>query len=578
MTDESVLTRRTFLGAVAAIPATVALTSCGPGADPLTDAGIARDAGVPGDAGSPLDGGAPLDAPPPVLEDAGVDAATEPACGPANLDLVRDFGAAGDGVTNDSEAFRMAAARIARDGGGTLTIPPGTYIVGEQLRNPSGPFYDAQPIFSVADVAGCITISGYGAIVKTAPGLRFGAFDPDDGEPLPGQTSGGNTDAAAHVGRTFELIRCADVRIEGVEIDGSNESLILGGGWGDRERQTYATGIWMDKCLRGTIVDVHSHHHGLDGIAILHLFERPAGPKPHRLERVVSEYNGRQGVSWIGGWGLECVDCQFNHTGRAVNRVGATDEPVYSAPGAGVDIEPNPGRPEMSRDGVFTRCELIDNAGPGLHADVGDGGYSTFTDCVFWGTTYYSVWAERPGLRFSRCTMHGTVIHAHDGRPTEDGAPDPSLATLYEECTFEDLEWTDGRVFRRPTLQYLYDAGGGATGATWRDCTFRTHRGRAVYAGGAGTREIFERCEFVFGDTMLGSGATVANFGGSRVTSCLFRGTPELNAGTRNYVIGLDDMVVGTPAAGDDPTHVEAPRLRWGSASGRNGDIPPGPY
>lgn len=571
MTDDGVLTRRTFLGAVTVVPAAVALSACDPAAAPL-DAAMSPDAYVPPvDGGASLDGGPP-DAP-PMLEDAAVDAATEPACGPLHLDLVRDCGAVGDGTTNCSAAFRDAAERLTTAGGGTLTIPAGTYIVGEQLRDPSGPFYDAQKIFSVSDVPGCLTISGYGAIVKTAPGLRFGAFDPDDGERLTVRTT--DQDAAAHVGRTFEFIRCADVRIEGVEIDGSNEQLILGGEWGDRERQTYATGIWMDKCLRGTIVDVHSHHHGLDGIAILHLFERPAGPKPHRLERVVSDYNGRQGVSWIGGWGLECIDCEFKHTGRAINRVGAVEEVVYSAPGAGVDIEPNPGRPEMSRDGVFTRCDFIDNAGPGLHADVGDGGYSTFTDCTFWGTTYYSIWAERPGLRFERCTMHGTVIHAHDGRTTETGAPDASLATLYEECTFEDLEWTDDRVFRRPTAQYLYDAGGGATGATWRGCTFRTHRGRAVYAAGDGTREIFERCEFIFGDTTLASGSQVATFGGSRITSCTFRGTPEVNAGTRNYFIAVSAVVVGTPAAGDPPTHVEAPRLHWGSAGGPSGDIDP---
>ena len=42
---------------------------------------------------------------------------------------VKDFGAVGDGVADDTAAFVAAAARIQTQGGGTFLIPPGTYKV-----------------------------------------------------------------------------------------------------------------------------------------------------------------------------------------------------------------------------------------------------------------------------------------------------------------------------------------------------------------------------------------------------------------------------------------------------------------
>src|SRR5688500_13377902 len=43
---------------------------------------------------------------------------------------VRDFGAAGDGVTDDYEAMRAAAAALcAAPAGSRLVYPPGTYLV-----------------------------------------------------------------------------------------------------------------------------------------------------------------------------------------------------------------------------------------------------------------------------------------------------------------------------------------------------------------------------------------------------------------------------------------------------------------
>ncbi|HSI89208.1 MAG TPA: glycosyl hydrolase family 28-related protein [Pyrinomonadaceae bacterium] len=51
---------------------------------------------------------------------------------------IRDFGAVGNGSTDDTAAFRSAMAVLASNNGGTLTIPDGEYIVSAPISLPSG--------------------------------------------------------------------------------------------------------------------------------------------------------------------------------------------------------------------------------------------------------------------------------------------------------------------------------------------------------------------------------------------------------------------------------------------------------
>ncbi|MGC8863790.1 MAG: glycosyl hydrolase family 28-related protein, partial [Armatimonadota bacterium] len=49
---------------------------------------------------------------------------------------VRDFGAKGDGTTDDTAAFQAALDSIA-DKGGTVSVPAGTYLIKTHLRIPN---------------------------------------------------------------------------------------------------------------------------------------------------------------------------------------------------------------------------------------------------------------------------------------------------------------------------------------------------------------------------------------------------------------------------------------------------------
>lgn len=503
------------------------------------------------------------------------DALSAPPIGCPSLNIKTDFGAKGDGTTNDTIAFQKAAARIQTAKCGELIIPPATYIVGAQTKKTSpttsGPYYKEQPIFSVRDLT-YLHIYAYGAKLKIADGLHYGAFDKATGAPI--DVTGG-TDNAADVGRIIEVSTSNNVFVEGGEYDGNNTKLVLGGQWGDKQRQTAATGLWFDKCLKVTVRDIYTHHHGLDGITVLHRHERPTVKKPHKLYRVRSEYNGRQGLSWIGGWGLEVYDSKFNHTGRAINVGGGRDNglPLYAAPGAGLDIEPNAGTVEISREGLFRRTEFINNTGAGLVADVGDGGYSTFDDCTFWGTSSYSMWVRQPGLRFLNSRIYGTGVHVSNGSTDESPAPNAALATYFENTLFEDKPWTDGTVKRSGSL-YNVNAGEGQ-GATWKNCTFRNHAVKAIIASDTTTREIFEGCTFMHDNEALGNGASQSVFAGSQLTGVQFRESTAITAGTRNYFIDVSNVRVVDSST---PTRVDGPRIHWDTPTGRTGVIPAGTY
>lgn len=51
---------------------------------------------------------------------------------------VKDFGAKGDGATDDTSAIQAAIAAIASAGGGTVYLPPGTYLISSALAIAKG--------------------------------------------------------------------------------------------------------------------------------------------------------------------------------------------------------------------------------------------------------------------------------------------------------------------------------------------------------------------------------------------------------------------------------------------------------
>lgn len=336
------------------------------------------------------------------------------------------FGAKGDGVTNDSAAFAAMAAHVNAQGGGEIVLRRAVYIVGRQTqafrRGTSFAFEPAK----IMEFVGCtrpLVIRGNGAIIRAARGLRYGTFDPVTGakkaNPMPYVGPG---QIASPYRCMIQAQDCSGpVEIENLELDGNVRALLIGGQYGDVGWQIPATGI----CLinnRGAerLTRIHSHHHAQDGIMIDGVDRGRGAGVRSLLSGVRCEYNGRQGVSLVGGRGYDFRDCSFSHTGKAG---------LSSPPGGGVDIEAEAGK--KIRDVTFSTCAFSNNAGAGMVADSGDSEDARFTACTFIGATNWAAWPNKPRFRFDRCTFVGPIARAF-------GDPSPDRATQFHDCTFRD--------------------------------------------------------------------------------------------------------------------------------------------
>lgn len=402
---------------------------------------------------------------------------------------IKSFGARGDGKTNDQAAFEKAAAFFnARGGSGRLIISKGVYLVGRQTyqpNKPGKPLYEGSTLLHFTDAKN-LTVEGKGSpVIRYAKGLRFGSFDPATGEP---STNGKNffqIGFAATIGNAIELTRCQTVRIGNLELDGNNEAFSLGGSWGDAGRQLPHSGIWLTSSTDIAIINTKAHHFGLDGMVV----SNAAGSTEKRDAIVINncqfEYNGRQGLSWVGGNGLIATKSSFSYSGKGK---------LFSPPGAGVDIEAEVG---PVRYGVFTGCQFVDNAGPGLVADSGPGSDCSFVSCLFWGVDSWSAWVRKPRFQFTGSTFHGSIVHGFNADKDED-------ATVYRGCSFEDIPLNGREPYGKFLIESNY-----ARRMRFENCTLKANSKRLMWLDMSATATPAEKyqllaCHFTFqADTVL---------------------------------------------------------------------------
>lgn len=376
----------------------------------------------------------------------------------AGLD-VRWFGASpSQSAAVNTAAFFQASAAISRAGGGTLRIPPGTYRVGVQRPRVGSARAGPHAADHIILIEGCrapVAIVGTGAVLKSADGMRFGAFNPVTGASHRSRTPFTDTSYRVDAPVMIHVRNCSgSVRIEGLELDGNSRAYVLGGEWGDTGRQVSGDGLICEGTLGGVLIkDLHSHDHGRDGIMLIHGGLAPGSPiYPVSLTNVWCDRNGRQGLSWVGGTQLTAARCRFTRTGRG---------PLSSAPAAGLDIE---AEGSVCRNGRFVDCEFSDNAGVGMLADSGDSADMIFERCRFVGTTSWSAWPRKPGMRFRDCLFVGSIVQTF-------GDPDARRATQFIGCRFhaDPALSPTGKIYGI----YLADLGAGATNVLMKDCNFR---------------------------------------------------------------------------------------------------------
>ena len=468
-------------------------------------------------------------------------------------------GAVGDGKTNDTVAFQKAADMIQKAGGGTLVIPQATYLVGAQDHvEGKVPFYQPQRVFTVEKLD-FLLIDGNGATLRYPDGLRFGSFDPKTGEVYnPPQMPFYNGEHIAQLIPMFNITGSRHVTVRNIELDGNSQHILLGGTWGDVGRQLGGDGLVLYGNTDVQVSKVKGHHFPRDGIMIGWTGLKADGPAtPHTLTDCTFDYNGRQALSWVGGRGIKALRCKFNHTGRVL--IDGT--PLASAPGAGLDIE---AEDSVCRDGYFEDCEFIDNFGCGLVADQGDGGYSRFVRCTFWGTTNWSAWLLKPALKFSECNFYGSLVYVF-------GSADAKLATSFSRCNFEDKPWTNGLAYRRNSNLYLVEVDSvNQLNVSFDDCSFTANTCRSIWFNAGGGPGYFTNCTFLHKADKVKSGEFQALLHNTVLKGCRFKEEFPPETAARWYIAAENTRI-----AEGAPTVVDGPRVHWANPNGAVGAIAP---
>ncbi len=469
-----------------------------------------------------------------------------------------DLGAIPDDEINDSQYFRMAADSIRHYGKGKLLIPSGLYIVGEQNinQNPdtSEQYYQNNEIFSIDSVNNVIIEGEAGTIIRIADGLRFGSFDPLTGEVYnhyPDTVDFVEHEYIAEIGDIFFIENSTNILFKNIELEGNLQNLIVGGYWGDTGIQLEASGIKLLGSSNILIRNIHTQHHGLDGLEVAFYDLTPSSnPTVTVIENTISEYNGRQGLSWVGGIGLTAYNCQFNHTGKAG---------IYSRPGAGLDIE---AETSVCRGGKIIDCEFINNSGEGMVSHSGDGGFSTFENCTFWGTTNYPIWANKPGLEFDNCNIYGTFLVAF-------GDVEPALATKFNNCNFEDLPHPEFGVYINPEFPFLMHLWEPGNNITFSDCQFIANNCKSVKVVLGSF--LFDNCTFTHRYTELDDDKPICILETSTITNSSF--IDDFPQGfNKNYWVQTDNTNVG------DCVFMTGEHVKWEDTSTDYKWVLPGNY
>jgi hypothetical protein len=291
---------------------------------------------------------------------------------------VKDFGAVGDGIADDSLAFHDLVLWLeARGGGATVTFPQGTYLIkwDYDLWGPSNGY-----------INNCdgIRFIGENATIKIMDGARVGNFAP-----------GQSRDEAYG----FVFVDCTNTVVENFYLDGNLPNLNIG-----PLADGNALGIGLiGNCSNTIIRNVTTYAFGTDG-----LFCRADGGKGILYENCKSDSNRRQGISITAGEHITMINCQLLNTGAILG----------TAPQSGCDIEPQSGR--FVSDCTFINCLFKGN---GFTQVVMDSGLDFvdrvhFIDCVFdnRGDTQIgqrAIWCKEPTAVFTNCQTFGSIVHGY---------------------------------------------------------------------------------------------------------------------------------------------------------------------
>ena len=371
---------------------------------------------------------------------------------------VANFGALGDGVTNDFDAFKrienyMIANKSLKNFAIHLPTPESFYLVNGQSFK-SGQGFTNQSCISIdyRDVGRAtgdwdetryadlnIVIKSDNAVIKQASGQYYGVFDKNTKAKLntvaPFGSNYNNEQwtqykdsyTVATLGHIFIFHGVNSVNVFGnLELDGNRDGMTIGGQIGDYGWQCRAYGLVVDNVRRFDISNVYSHHHCTDGVYVSLVTDKN---NPERLfddvrgvlRQVVAKNNSRNNVSITGGNNISAYDCNFDDGGLKTFS-------VYSAPMSCVDIEAESG---AIRNLNFYNC-YFGNAGTySVTTFAGDSKNINFYNCRIINPSSKAIWIDKPQVKFVDCYINGLVQHLTGTNVEAD-------RMKFIHCTFTD--------------------------------------------------------------------------------------------------------------------------------------------
>ncbi len=275
---------------------------------------------------------------------------------------VKDYGAVGDGTTDDYTAFRSAVTAVNTAGGGTFLVPPGNYFLGQYkilTRPPAGvtPTTPQSPAPNgITDLffTNCVGLSvlGYGAKISVKGNFNRAA-DYQFGGTGPWYS---NEESLVPLG----FLNCSRFEVCGFELNG-NVNLMTKDSPGTGLAEGNGHGIATQNCFLYSLRDLYIHHFHTDGMFI---GNNTTCDKQVIMSNVRSKFNARQALSLIQVRGAMFIDCELSETGN-------TGSYGWHPPGAGVDIEPNFGSPDFVTGFLsFLNCKLKNNIGSQITGSI----------------------------------------------------------------------------------------------------------------------------------------------------------------------------------------------------------------
>lgn len=320
---------------------------------------------------------------------------------------IAEFGAVGDGVTDDYPAFKAMVDQINADGGGRVDLGEGkVYRIARNTQH--------------LDFNGCDGVKIIGDGVKLDMDAAFHRSPSNRIQPT----------------MPLRFYNCRNVHLEGIEVDGNVDQMTRDPGYGT---EPLSAGVYLQGVETATLKDMWIHHWFNDGMFVTAsvALDPTTGlrrtTKNLHMDGVRVTNSGRNNMSILYARGITATNCNFDEA-------GVTGSYGEHNPAAGVDIEPETGSNRDRPTGaiVFQNCTFRDNAGaPFVATGPGE------TDMVHLRGGEIRVPPGSPArlgplLRVRGGLMDGVLIDVADrtvGVATA-GASDNFATLTYRSCTF----------------------------------------------------------------------------------------------------------------------------------------------